>query len=248
MHKKQAARFGWGGCSCKLAAGSASLRGTCGSTDGGETQRCRGRGERTAWFLCTGAWIGGRRGFLAGMEGTVDFKERRPEQLALCSLRKHSERPETCCGTEQNGSYEKNVKNIPFEGKLRKVPCFCEGDTFLKISPSTISREFFIPFAKTGRKASILARRLAVRPGRRVSAGLGDQSARETETRRRGGRGERRTACGEGRRYFGPPVPSGDNRRRLSVRAGALNGPWPGFLELMNFPGNQRGRLNRGLP
>jgi hypothetical protein len=53
---------------------------------------------------------------------------------------------------------QKNVKNIPFEGKPPKVPCFCEGDTFLKISPSTISREFFIPFAKTGGKASILVR------------------------------------------------------------------------------------------
>jgi hypothetical protein len=50
---------------------------------------------------------------------------------------------------------QKNVKNIPFEGKPQKVPCFCEGDTFLKISPSTISREFFIAFAKMRGKASI---------------------------------------------------------------------------------------------
>jgi hypothetical protein len=48
MHKKQATRFGWRGCSCKLAAGSASLRGTWGSIGGGETQRRRGRGERAA--------------------------------------------------------------------------------------------------------------------------------------------------------------------------------------------------------
>jgi hypothetical protein len=109
--------------------------------------------------------------------GKVDFTNHRQTQRALFAGYANTLVVRKTVAERYKRPYaQKNVKNIPFEGKPQKVPCFCEGDTFLKISPSTISREFFIPFAKTGVKASILACRRAALPSQRASAGLGDLS------------------------------------------------------------------------
>jgi hypothetical protein len=53
---------------------------------------------------------------------------------------------------------EKNAKTHLFGQKRQEVPCFFKEVRFEKRAPLVISREFVNPFAKTGGKASILAR------------------------------------------------------------------------------------------
>jgi hypothetical protein len=53
---------------------------------------------------------------------------------------------------------KKNAKTHLFGQKRQEVPCFFKEVRFEKRAPLVISREFVNPFAKTGGKASILAR------------------------------------------------------------------------------------------
>jgi hypothetical protein len=53
---------------------------------------------------------------------------------------------------------KKNAKTHLFGQKHQEVPCFFKEVRFEKSTPLVISREFVNPFAKTGGKASILAR------------------------------------------------------------------------------------------
>jgi hypothetical protein len=53
---------------------------------------------------------------------------------------------------------KKNAKTHLFGQKHQEVPCFFKEVRFEKRAPLVISREFVNPFAKTGGKASILAR------------------------------------------------------------------------------------------
>jgi hypothetical protein len=53
---------------------------------------------------------------------------------------------------------KKNAKTHFFGQKHQEVPCFFKEVRFEKRAPLVISREFVNPFAKTGGKASILAR------------------------------------------------------------------------------------------
>jgi hypothetical protein len=63
---------------------------------------------------------------------------------------------------------KKNAKTHLFGQKHQEVPCFFKEVRFEKRAPLVISREFVNPFAKTGRKSSILDRAPG-RPGRHRS-------------------------------------------------------------------------------
>jgi hypothetical protein len=103
------------------------------------------------------------------------------------------------CGHNQNlqKSVAKRNKLIPFKHESRKnplrqkatkTPYFCEGVRFEKKSPSTISREMKIPFAKTGEKAAISAERSRRRQLEFPVDAMGvDREARIATVNRKGG-------------------------------------------------------------